>query len=87
MELEFALETASATDEAYDLPLRAQHAPLLLDWAPMIEALLADRQRAFPQRESPLGSTTPSLKALLLLPARWASPASHFPADASRTVT
>jgi hydrogenase maturation protein HypF len=54
MELEFALE-ASPTPEAYDLPLRPPHAPratqqapFLLDWSPMIEALLADLKRGLP---------------------------------------
>ncbi len=52
MELEFALEGAVPTDEAYELPLRSEaaprttrNAPLILDWAPMIEAILADVKR------------------------------------------
>lgn len=52
MELEFALEGAVPTDEAYKLPLRSEaaprtthNAPLILDWAPMIEAILADVKR------------------------------------------
>jgi hydrogenase maturation protein HypF len=54
MELEFALE-ATATAEAYELPIRSNyaprstlHAPLLLDWSPMIEAILADLKRGLP---------------------------------------
>jgi hydrogenase maturation protein HypF len=54
MELEFALE-GTATAEAYELPLRSghatrntQHAPLLLDWSPLVEAILADLKRGLP---------------------------------------
>ena len=54
MELEFALEVTT-TAEAYELPIRphhaprtAPHAPLLLDWSPMIEAILADLKRGLP---------------------------------------
>jgi hydrogenase maturation protein HypF len=54
MELEFALE-GTATAEAYQLPLRpghaprsTLHAPLLLDWSPMVEAILADLKRRVP---------------------------------------
>jgi hydrogenase maturation protein HypF len=41
MELEFALEGIK-TDERYDLSLVTRHSSLLLDWSPMIEAILAD---------------------------------------------
>ena len=54
MELEFALEGITAA-EAYDVTLRSNHAsritnhvPLLLDWSPMIEAILADLKRGLP---------------------------------------
>ena len=54
MELEFASK-ASPTAEAYELPIRSDHAsrithhaPLLLDWSPMIEAILADLKRGVP---------------------------------------
>jgi hydrogenase maturation protein HypF len=47
MELEFALE-GIATAEAYDFPIRPDHTPLLLDWAPLVEALLADLKRSLP---------------------------------------
>jgi hydrogenase maturation protein HypF len=54
MELEFALE-GTATAGAYELPIRqddasrtAHHAPLLLDWRPMVEAILADLKRRVP---------------------------------------
>jgi hydrogenase maturation protein HypF len=54
MELEFALE-ATATAEAYELPLRSNHAPrtthhapFLLDWSPMVKAILADLKRRLP---------------------------------------
>jgi hydrogenase maturation protein HypF len=55
MELEFALENAEPTNEAYELPIRSDHAPrtthhvpLLLDWTPMIEALLFDLKSSVP---------------------------------------
>jgi hydrogenase maturation protein HypF len=55
MELEFALEAAEPTSEAYDfsiLPLHASrithHPPLLLDWSPMVEALLSDLDHRVP---------------------------------------
>jgi hydrogenase maturation protein HypF len=48
MELEFALETDPPTDEAYPFSIRAAPAPVVLDWAPMIEALLADLQSGVP---------------------------------------
>ena len=61
MDLEFALE-GTATAEAYELPIRphhtsrttqdatrnTQHALLLLDWSPTIEAILADLKRRLP---------------------------------------
>jgi hydrogenase maturation protein HypF len=54
MELEFALEGIN-TAEAYDVTLRSNHAsritnhaPLLLDWSSMIEAILADLKRGLP---------------------------------------
>jgi hydrogenase maturation protein HypF len=43
MELEFALDGIE-TDEAYSLSLVTRHSPLVLDWAPMIEAILSDVQ-------------------------------------------
>ena len=55
MELEFALENAEPTAEAYELPIVPHHvsrytfhAPLLLDWAPMIEAMLSDLKNSIP---------------------------------------
>jgi hydrogenase maturation protein HypF len=55
MELEFALENADPTNEAYELPIRSDHAPrtthhapLLLDWAPLIESLLSDLKTSIP---------------------------------------
>jgi hydrogenase maturation protein HypF len=54
LELEFALEGIN-TAEAYDATLRSNHAsritnhaPLLLDWSPMIAAILADLKRGLP---------------------------------------
>jgi hydrogenase maturation protein HypF len=54
MELEFALEGITAA-EAYDIPIRSEHAPRtthhassLLDWSPMIAAILADLKRGLP---------------------------------------
>jgi hydrogenase maturation protein HypF len=54
MELEFALE-GTATAEAYDLPIRPgqspitnHQSPLLLDWSPLVTALLADLHRSLP---------------------------------------
>jgi len=41
MELEFALEGVK-TDESYPMSLITRHPSLLLDWSPMIEAILAD---------------------------------------------
>ena len=41
MELEFALEGVK-TDESYPMSLVTRHPSLLLDWSPMIEAILAD---------------------------------------------
>ena len=55
MELEFALEGAEPTSEAYEFPIRpdhasrtTHHAPLLLDWSPMIEAILSDLTHRVP---------------------------------------
>jgi hydrogenase maturation protein HypF len=55
MELEFALENAEPTAEAYEFPIRPDHvsrltfhAPLLLDWSTMIEALLSDLNSRVP---------------------------------------
>src|ERR1022692_2374955 len=50
MELEFTLEGIE-TDEHYGLPLVTRHSPLLIDWLPMIEAILADAKRAVPVGE------------------------------------
>jgi len=54
MDLEFALE-GIATAEAYDLPIRSchesritDHAPLQLDWPPMVKAIIADLMRRVP---------------------------------------
>ncbi|MGA3284550.1 MAG: carbamoyltransferase HypF [Verrucomicrobiota bacterium] len=41
MELEFALDGVN-TDETYSLSLVTRHPSLVLDWSPMIEAILAD---------------------------------------------
>ena len=41
MELEFALDEIE-TDERYNLSLATRHSSLILDWQPMIEAILAD---------------------------------------------
>src|SRR5208282_6774857 len=43
MELEFALDGIE-TDEHYNLSLVTRHPSLVLDWAPMIEAILSDVQ-------------------------------------------
>jgi hydrogenase maturation protein HypF len=66
MELEFTLEGAEATNDAYELPLRPQHAtpilrnstaesgrntqhlPPLLDWSPLLDALLSDLKSGAP---------------------------------------
>jgi hydrogenase maturation protein HypF len=55
MELEFALESAQPTADAYELSIRSDHvsrftlpAPLLLDWAPLIESLLSDLKNSVP---------------------------------------
>jgi hydrogenase maturation protein HypF len=55
MDLEFALENAAPTAEAYDLPITPDHvsrftfhAPLLLDWSPMLDALLSDLKDLVP---------------------------------------
>jgi hydrogenase maturation protein HypF len=54
MELEFALEGIT-TAEAYELPIRSDHAsritnhaPLQLDWSPLVEAILADLKHNLP---------------------------------------
>ena len=58
MELEFALEGIE-TDEAYDLPLVTRHSPLVLDWSPMIEAILTDcRERRLRSAKSRPSFTT-----------------------------
>jgi hydrogenase maturation protein HypF len=44
MELEFALDGVE-TDEHYNLSLITRHPSLVLDWAPMIEAILTDVKR------------------------------------------
>jgi hydrogenase maturation protein HypF len=44
MELEFALEGIK-TDEHYNLSLVTRHPSLVLDWSPMIEAILVDVQQ------------------------------------------
>lgn len=44
MELEFALDGIE-TDEQYPLPLVTRHLSLVLDWSPMIEAILSDVQK------------------------------------------
>jgi len=41
MELEFALDGVD-TDGTYSLPLVTRHSSLVLDWSPMIEAILSD---------------------------------------------
>jgi hydrogenase maturation protein HypF len=54
MEMEFSLE-GTATADAYDFaiapdhaPRTTHHAPLLLDWAPLVKAILADLKRNLP---------------------------------------
>ncbi|MEQ1887451.1 MAG: hypothetical protein ABL967_20500, partial [Bryobacteraceae bacterium] len=47
MELEFALQGV-ATHEAYHFPLVSRGATLILDWAPMIEAIIFDGKRGLP---------------------------------------
>jgi hydrogenase maturation protein HypF len=44
MELEFALDDC-ATDETYNLPLVVRESASVLDWAPMIEAIIFDLKR------------------------------------------
>jgi len=44
MELEFAMNGIE-TDESYHLPLITRHPSLILDWSPMIEAILSDVQK------------------------------------------
>jgi hydrogenase maturation protein HypF len=43
MELEFVLDGIE-TDESYNLSLVTPHSPFVLDWAPLIEAILSDVQ-------------------------------------------
>jgi hydrogenase maturation protein HypF len=45
MQLEFAAEAAETSGSAYPLPLKQQDEKLVLDWAPLLEALIADRTR------------------------------------------
>jgi len=45
MELEFALEGVSAGNAAYSIPLSGPASALVLDWAPMIQQILADVER------------------------------------------
>ena len=44
MELEFALDGVE-TEKRYELPLVTRHSSLVLDWSPMIEAILVDVQQ------------------------------------------
>jgi hydrogenase maturation protein HypF len=55
MELEFALDGAEPTREAYEFPIPQVHVsrftfhpPLLLDWSPLIEAILSDLDHHIP---------------------------------------
>jgi hydrogenase maturation protein HypF len=55
MELEFALDGTDPKNDAYELPLTPthaprtmHHAPLLLDWSPLIESLLSDLRTKTP---------------------------------------
>ncbi len=50
MDLEFAL-AGIETDEAYHFPLVACGAAVVLDWAPMVEAIIFDTKRALPVGE------------------------------------
>jgi hydrogenase maturation protein HypF len=47
MELEFALEGIT-TDECYALPVVAGRRPLVLDWSPMIAAIVSDAKQGVP---------------------------------------
>jgi hydrogenase maturation protein HypF len=47
MELEFALDGIE-TDEHYNLSLVTRHSSLVLDWSPMVEAILADVKNGIP---------------------------------------
>jgi len=47
MELEFALDGVE-TEERYELPLVTRHSSLVLDWSPMVEAILADVKNGIP---------------------------------------
>jgi len=58
MELEFALD-ASPTNEAYEFSIRPEHAPLQLDWHPMVESILTDLKRGAPVSQISAGSTMP----------------------------
>lgn len=50
MELEFAAWEV-ATDEAYHFPLVTQGAGVVLDWAPLVEAIISDGKRGVPVGE------------------------------------
>ena len=57
MELEFALD-GIVIAEAYDFPIRPKHAPrttqygpLVLDWSPIVESILADLKRHLPMAQ------------------------------------
>ena len=47
MELEFAREGIE-TEERYDLPLATRHSALILDWSPLVEAILAEVKAGVP---------------------------------------
>jgi len=47
MELEFALDGVE-TEERYELPLVTRHSSLVLDWSPMVKAILADVKDGIP---------------------------------------
>jgi hydrogenase maturation protein HypF len=47
MELEFAMDGIE-TDEHYNLSLVTRHSSLVLDWSPMVEAILADVKNSIP---------------------------------------
>ncbi len=74
MELEFALDGIK-TDEHYNASLVTGHSSLVLDWSPMIEAILADvEQAALPSASFPPNSTT-----------RWPRPSLPSPNVSART--
>jgi hydrogenase maturation protein HypF len=52
MELEFALDRIEA-NESYNLSLDTRHSSLVLDWSPMIEAILSDVQNGVPRGRIP----------------------------------